>query len=76
MTLFWYLGIVFTLLNLLLAIIYRDRYLYGVMVIAFRLVQKDPVLCKFRVQPPVGPMEDVCGHLCSDYELCERMGRR
>lgn len=76
MTLFWYVGIFFTLVNFLFFIIYRDRYLYGVMVIAFRLIQKDPVLCKVRDQPPVGPIEDVCDHLCSDYELCERMGRR
>ena len=75
-TLIWYLVIVSALLNLILYLIFRDRYLYGVMVIAFRLIEKDPVLCKVRAQPPVGPIEDVCIHLCIDYGLCEKMGRR
>ena len=75
-SLIWYVIIFFGLLNLGLFIILGDIYPYGAMVILFRLIQKDPLLCKIRAQPPVGPIEDVCDRLCSDYELCEKMGRR
>ena len=76
MPLIWRLVIGSALLNLVLYIILRDRYIYGLMVIAFRLIKTDPVKCKVRAQPPVGPIEGVCRRLCRDYELCERMGRR
>ena len=78
LTFIWYLILISGALNLILYAILRDRYLYGVMVIAIRFVQRDknPVLCKIRLQPPTGPIEGVCNRMCKDYEKCERMGRR
>jgi len=77
-TLIWYIILVSGALNIILYAVFRDRYLYGVMVIAIRFTQRDknPVLCKIRVQPPLGPIEGVCERICRDYEECERMGRR
>lgn len=69
-----YLIAFFGLLNLGLFIILGDRYLYGILVILFRLTQKDPYLCKVRAQPPVGPIEGVCPRWCMDYDICERLG--
>lgn len=73
-SLIWYAIIFFGLLNLGLFIILGDRYLYGAMVILFRLTQKDPFQCKVRAQPPVGPIEGVCPRMCKDYDVCERLG--
>ena len=72
-----YLIVFFGALNLILYAILRERYLYGIMVIAIRLVQRDknPALCKIRLQPPTGPIEGVCNRMCKDYEKCEKMGR-
>jgi len=77
-TLIWYVLIGSALLNIVLYGILRERYLYGIMVLAIRLVQRDknPVLCKIRAQPPIGPIEGVCNRMCKDYEKCERMKRR
>jgi len=74
----WYLVIVSGLLNIVLYVIFRDRYLYGVMVLAIRLVQRDknPVLCKIRIMDPTGPIEGVCNRMCGDYEKCKKMRRR
>ena len=74
----WGLGIFFTLLNIILYAVFRDRYLYGAMVIAIRFTQRDknPFLCKIRLMDPIGPIEDVCERRCEDYEECKKLGRR
>jgi len=74
-SLIWYVIFFFVLLNVGLFIILGDRYPYGIMVILFRLTQKDPYQCKVRLQPPVGPIENVCPRMCKDYALCKRLGK-
>jgi len=74
----WYLIIISGLLNIALYVLFRERYLYGVMVLAIRFVQRDknPTLCKIRAMSPLGPIEGVCNRICGDYEKCKKIGRR
>lgn len=73
MNFIWYLIIFSGLLNLGLFIVLGKRYPYGVMVMLFRMIQKDPVQCKIRALDPGGPIEGVCNGICKDYALCKRM---